>query len=388
MRILIVNYEYPPLGGGGGVLTRTLVTQLARRHEVTVLTTRGEGLPAESYDDGAHIVRVPVVGRRELAKASMPSMLSFVPAARRRGAALFGRTPPDVVHTFFAVPSGPAGAWLARRTGAAHVVTVIGADIHDPSRAISPDRFPPLRRAVTNVVRGADDVTAISRDIAQRAKALTRRAEIEVVSCAVELPSLPKSDRAALGWSKDEFVVLTIARLVSRKGLDALIRATGRAGAPVSLEIVGDGPLRRSLEQRAGAEAPGRVRFAGAVDAAGKNLRLVSADAFALVSLHEGFGLVYLEAMHAGLPVVAGDSGGQTDFLHHGEDALLAQPGDVGAIAVALRRLADDRALRRRLAEAGSRVAAGITPARMAAEYEAVYERAVRARGVGAPASG
>jgi len=388
MRILVVNYEYPPLGGGGGVLTRTLVSELARRHEVTVLTTRGDGQHAESYDDGAHIVRVPVVGRRALAKASVPSMLSFVPAARRRGAALFERSPPDVVHTFFAVPSGPAGAWLARKTGAAHVVTVIGADIHDPSRAVSPDRFPPLRRAVTNVVTGADAVTAISRDIAQRAKALTRRTDIEVVSCAVPAPVLPKPDRGALGWPKDEFVVLTIARLVARKGLDTLIRGVGRAGAPVTLEIVGDGPLRRSLEQLAETEAPGRVRFAGPVDATGKNLRLVSADAFALVSLHEGFGLVYLEAMHAGIPVLAGDAGGQTDFLHDGDDALMVAPGDVVAIAAALRRLADDRALRRRLAEAGARVAAGITPARMAAEYEAVYERALRARGVGAHASG
>ena len=388
MRILVVNYEYPPLGGGGGVLTHTLVTELARRHEVTVLTTRTEGLPSESYDDGAHIVRIPVVGRRDLAKASVPSMLSFVPGARRRGAALFERSAPDVVHTFFAVPSGPAGAWLARRTGAAHVVTVIGADIHDPSRAFSPDRFPPLRRAVTNVVRTADAVTAISRDIAQRAKALTRRPDIEVVSCAVELPSPPKPDRLALGWRKHQFVVLTIARLVSRKGLDTLIRGVGRAGAPIALEIVGDGPLRRSLEELADAEAPGRIRFAGTLDATDKNLRLASADAFALVSLHEGFGLVYLEAMHAGLPVLAGDTGGQTDFLHDDEDALMVPPGDVVAIAAALRRLADDRGARRRLAEAGSRVAAGITPARMAQEYEAVYERAIRSRGVAAPASG
>ena len=379
MRILVVNYEYPPLGGGGGVLTRTLVRELARRHEVTVLTTRGDGQHAESYDDGAHIARVAVIGRRDLARASLASMLSFVPAARRRGAALFARVPPDLVHTFFAIPSGPAGSWLARRTGTPHVLTVIGADVHDPSRAISPDRFPPLRRTVAGVLRDADAVTAISTDIAQRAESLTRRADIEVVSCAVEAPALPKPDRGALGWGRDEFVVLTIARLVARKGIDALIRAAGRAGPPLVLEIVGDGPLRGSLERLAAEVAPGRVRFAGGIDARDKALRLASADAFGLVSLHEGFGLVYLEAMHAGLPVVAGDSGGQTDFLRDGANALLVPPSDPVAIGAALSRLAGDRVLRRRLSDAALEVARAATPARMAAGYESAYGRAIGA---------
>jgi glycosyltransferase involved in cell wall biosynthesis len=380
MRIAVVNYEYPPLGGGGGVLSRTLVADLTRRHEVIVLTSRAGDLPAESYDDGAHVVRVPVFGRRDPAKASLASLLTFGPAARRRAASLFAGSAPDVVHTFFAVPSGPAGAWIARRAGAPHVLTVIGADVHDPTRAVSPDRFAPLRRTVTRVVTGADEVTAISRDIAQRAKSLTGRADIVVVPCAVEPPVLPREDRGPLGWKRGEFVVLTIARLVERKGLDTLVEAVGKAGPPVVLEVVGDGPQRADLERLAESAAPGRVRFAGAVDGTGKGARLAAADAFALVSLHEGFGLVYLEAMHAGLPVVAGDVGGQVDFLRDGVNALLVHPSDPDGLAAALRRLAGDKGLRRSLVEGGSAIAAGATPARMAAAYEQIYEKALASR--------
>src|SRR5207245_1930457 len=159
--------------------------------------------------DGAHIVRVPVLGRRDLARASLPSLLSFLPAARRAGARLLdGSAPPGVVHSFFAVPSGPAGAWLARRAGAPHTLTLTGGDVYDPSRSLSPDRFPLLRRAVSRVVRDADAVTAVSRDIARRAERLTGRADIEVVPNVVEPPVLPEPDRGALGWAREEFVVL------------------------------------------------------------------------------------------------------------------------------------------------------------------------------------
>ena len=376
VRILVVNYEYPPLGGGGGVLTKTLVAELAGKHDVTVLTTRGAGTAADAFEDGAHIVRVSVTGRRDAARASLVSMLSFVPAGRLRARSLARDGSFDLVHTFFAVPTGPVGSAVARALAVPHVLTVIGADVHDPSR-LSPDRFRPLGAVVRRIVRGAAAVTAISSDIAARATRLTGRDDIEVVSCASPELSFPPRDRAALGWADNEFVVLAVARLVARKGLDSLIRAVAGIPDGVRLEIVGDGPERAALEALAAEAAPGRVRFAGAVDAAGKALRLASADAFALPSLHEGFGLVYLEAMQAGLPVVAGDAGGQTDFLTDGRNALLVPPGDAGRLAQALTTLAGDAALREAIAAAGKKTAAAFTPGRMAADYERTYQRAL-----------
>ncbi len=82
MKILFCNYEYPPLGGGGGVVMAALARELARRHSVTVLTSRALGLPGgESMEGGVRIVRAPVFFRRELAVANFPSMLAYVPAA-------------------------------------------------------------------------------------------------------------------------------------------------------------------------------------------------------------------------------------------------------------------------------------------------------------------
>ena len=85
MRILFLNYEYPPLGGGGGVVMAALARELARRHTVTVLTSRALGLPAQSLDAGVRVIRAPVFFRRELAVANLGSMVSYLPMAALRG---------------------------------------------------------------------------------------------------------------------------------------------------------------------------------------------------------------------------------------------------------------------------------------------------------------
>jgi L-malate glycosyltransferase len=372
VRLLIVNYEYPPIGGGGGVLTRTLVRALGA-DDVTVLTSRAPGLPVESFNDGARVLRLWVPGRRDLAKASMASLLAFPPSAGVRARMLLGAWRPELVHTFFAVPSGPVGQMMARRVGAPHVLTVIGADIHDPTRRISPERTPALRGVVRRVIRNADAVTAISSDIAARARHISGRDDIRVVPCAIDETSLPQPARAELGWGKDEFVVLTIARLVRRKAVDVLLRALSRTPGSIRLEVIGEGPELPALRALA-ASLPHRVTFTGWVDEAGKARRLVSADAFVLPSLHEGFGLVLLEAMRAGLPVIATASGGPPDFVEDGRTGFLVRPGDESALADRIARLAGDLELRRRMGAAGREGSTRFSPERMAAEYREIYE--------------
>ena len=170
--VLFVSYEYPPLGGGGGVMFRDLAEEIAKTVEVTVLTSRAGGLPFQERHGRLDIIRVPVLLRNAQAVASLPSMLSFFPSSHREGRRRLRATPFDLIHSSFAVPSGPSSVLLARRFGLPHVLSIHGGDIWDPSRGLSPHRVPLLKQTVRWVLRSCDRVVAQSRDTVQRAESI------------------------------------------------------------------------------------------------------------------------------------------------------------------------------------------------------------------------
>jgi glycosyltransferase involved in cell wall biosynthesis len=164
MKILFCNYEYPPLGGGGGVVMAALARELARRHEVTVLTSRALGLESHSVEQGVRIERVPVFFRRELAVANFPSMLAYLPTGAMRGIGLRRSATFDVINTHFVVPSGPLGDLLARVYRVPNVLSVHGGDLYDPSKASSPHRHAWLRGPIAYLLRRADRLVGQSRN--------------------------------------------------------------------------------------------------------------------------------------------------------------------------------------------------------------------------------
>ncbi len=392
MKILFCNYEYPPLGGGGGVVMRALARELARRHEVTVITSQALDLERESDDGGVRVLRAPVFFRNQLAVANFPSMLAYLPSAVLRGLSLRRSTAFDVINTHFVVPSGPVGHVLARAFGAPNVLSVHGGDLYDPSKRSSPHRHAWLRAPIRRMLNAADAVVGQSRDTVRRVADIygVQRA-VELIPLGIDRPlPAPDATRAQFGIPADAFVMLTIGRVVARKSPVQLVDALVKCNRPrAHLVLVGDGPESDAVRQAAAsAGVAERVHLLGFVTEQQKSAALAVADIFVSSSQHEGFGLVFLEAMAFGLPVVCYDRGGQTDFLHTPATGHVVKLNDVAALTSAIVDLHDNPEQRRACAQYNRRQVEAYFIDRCAERYEAIFEQVCRDDRAGTTAAG
>jgi glycosyltransferase involved in cell wall biosynthesis len=382
LRILFCNYEYPPLGGGGGVVMAALARELARRHTVTVLTSRALGLPAISLDGGVRVIRVPVFFRRELAVADFPSMLAYLPMGALRGLTLRRHSGAfDVINTHFAVPTGPLGELLGRLYKVPNVLSVHGGDLFDPSKRSSPHRHAWLRMPIARLLQRADALVGQSRNTLQHVQdiyGVQRRSQL--IPLGIDRPpAAPYAERRGFGLPVDAFVLVTVGRIVPRKATVRLVQAVQASGVKnAHLLIVGDGPDAPAV-RAAAAEAgiADRVHLLGQVSEERKFQALSAADVFVSTSQHEGFGLVFLEAMAYGLPIICFDHGGQTDFLVDGKTGCLLPLNDLDRFAQSIVHL-QHAGVRREMSANNRRLVEDYFIDKCASRYESVFEEVVR----------
>jgi glycosyltransferase involved in cell wall biosynthesis len=172
--------------------------------------------------------------------------------------------------------------------------------------------------------------------------------KLRIVHCGVD-PGLFEIKKHREGGSR----LLFVGRLVAAKGLPILLEAMTRLKG-ATLQVVGDGPDRQMLEDMAGSLGlSNRISFLGYQSQTQVRDLLKQTDVFALSSFAEGVPVVLMEAMAAGIPVVATRIAGIPELIHHEESGLLVSPGDAAGIASAIRQLLEDPELRNRYAAAG-----------------------------------
>lgn len=351
MRILLLNYEYPPLGGGASQATFFMANEFVRQgHSVDVLTSRVDGARDLEEAGGVRVFRVRC-WRRGLHEVGLVGVASYLLFALLKLRRLLSRNEYELAHFFFALPTGALAPYWRWRTGKPYIVSLRGSDV--PGYDHTDRMLQLIHRIATPIMRqilsGAEHVVANSCSLRRLALEAFPELTISVITNGVD-SSLFWPNPATQNSRNGSVRALTVARLVPRKGLDTMIEALAldRSGR-IRLDVVGDGPLARNLRKRAAElNLNDRITFRGVLH--GESLQEVyrRADFFVLPSLTESFSMSLLEAMASGLPVVASNVGGIPELIADRENGILVTPGDVGGLGAAMGAMAESAELQKR----------------------------------------
>lgn len=382
MRVLVLTHVFPRAADDPSApfLLTWAGALRAAGADVGVVAPHGAGLPARHTVDGVPVrlaryapdraERLAYRGEmHQIARtpAGPPLVASLITslAARLRAQARIGR--PDVVAVHWWLP-GAIAARLAR-VALPVVLTVHGTDV---ALLESEPRLVPLARWA---LRGCARVEAVSTDLAERLERATGRSADAINPMPLDAgllaeqqsPARDRDGNAPLG-------VLAAGRMVPEKGFADLLTAASRLSVPVRVTLVGDGPERDRLAEL-GRALRLTVGLPGRLPPAALRKAYATADVVAQPSYREGFGLVAAEALAAGVPVVATDSGGARDLL---EARDLVPVGDVQALAAALAAVAaDPESARARAAAYAPRIRGLLSPAAAANRTLAGYRAAL-----------
>ena len=382
-RLLVLASTFPAEPGDGTPgFVADLAAVVARDYDTLVLTPRVPGSAARSrfgdvardaasgssrgrWEDLAHGAILENLRARRSRFLQVPFFLLFELLAVRRAVRTHR---PDVVHVHWIVPQGLVALLGAR--GVPWLVTTLGGDVyalHDPV----------LRRAKSAVLRRARAVTTMNADMRDRLVALgADPARTHVLPMGADTAAVQE---VADAQTRVPSTLLTVGRLVEKKGIGVLLEAVRALPpeVPWSLDVIGDGPLRASLQAQA-AGLP--VRFLGQATKAelsaayGRCEVLVTASVTAASGDQDGLPVALLEAMSAGCAVVASRIAGIDAAIEDGRSGVLVPPGDVAALTAALTAVLADPERRARLGAAARERAEEFGVEHIGARYRALLD--------------
>jgi glycosyltransferase involved in cell wall biosynthesis len=373
MKILVLCYEYPPVGGGGGRVAAQVAEALAARgHEVKVMTAGLKHLPRRETKNGVEILRPESFRKRE-DTCSVPEMglylaTSFFPTLR-----LCETWKPDVIHAHFAMPTGLLAEWMPRLTGVPYVLTAHLGDVPGGVPEQTSHLFDIVAPLAREVWDNAAAVTAVSGHVAALADAAYG------ISPQVILNGRPAISGTGVKDASPR--ILFVGRFSVQKNPLLAIRSLALVrDLPWTFEMIGDGPLaEESKAEVRRLELEDRVMFSGWLDAGEVSARMGRASVLLMTSLHEGLPMVAVEALQHGLAIVSSDIGGMHDVVAHRVNGLVCAQNE-RAFAGALREVISTPELRARYGKASSEMARGFELSRTIAAYEDVLREAAKAR--------
>ncbi|MBD3345951.1 MAG: glycosyltransferase [Chitinivibrionales bacterium] len=346
MKILMVNYEFPPVGGGAGRATRHLCEKIAAQGvDVDVVTSRGA--TREKFLCGkARVFSLPV-HRKSIHQTGLRGMIAFVWHAVYCIRKLMKTESYSLIHYFFSVPTGMIS--LATNRSTPYIVSLRGGDVP----GYNPGEFQILHLLLKpvniNIWKRAARVVALSEHLGRAAQRSWNRLHFSTIPNGVDTrlfhPKRKSRD------SEKCLNLLCVGRLVPWKGIDYLLDAVALIDEfEWKLTLIGTGPFKNHLLKKAEQQGVNKkIRFIEAQPHEELPNWYSNADIFVLPSFGDSFGQVFLEAMACGLPVIAAQSGEIQNILCHEKGGRLVKPRDSISLKKALLFLGKNSGLQKKM---------------------------------------
>lgn len=382
MNIAYFTNNYRPFIGGVPIAIDKLAAGLrSLGHKVLIF--------APDYGDDSGQVEEPDVFRAVAVHHFNHTQFALPLPLGPEGYVRFSRFRPDVVHVHHPFLLGSTGLHMAREQNLP-VIFTYHTQYEKYAHYLPWDSQMVQAMAVKVGARFAnqcDAVIAPSSDIHQMLRARGVEVPIEIIPTGVDPVPFRNADpgwlRRHLAIPPEDRILLFVSRLAREKNIGFLIEAFARLAAAdphVRLVLVGSGDDEESLKAAAAKTAlESRIHFTGTLTEQALCDAFAGGDLFLFSSLTETQGMVVLEAMAAGLPVVALDAPGVRDIVRDDLNGYLVSPGDLEAFCAATRRVLDDPALRRRLQEGAFAQASELSIESTARRVEEIYRQARRA---------
>ena len=338
MKILVLCYEYPPVGGGGGRVASSIAEGLAAKgHDVRVVSAGLRHLPRESRIHGVPVLRPESYRKKEdtctVLEMALYLVTSFFPAW-----SLCRRWKPDIIHAHFVVPTGALALALHFLTRIPYVLTAHLGDVPGGVPEQTDRLFSVLGPLIKPIWSHAAAVTSVSRFVAELA---ARNCGIKSQVILNGVPMLPAPP--ALSQSDTPRLVMLGRISIQKNPLLAVEALSLIRDLPWNLEVIGDGPLAEAMRESASRHGiSDRIHFLGWLDAESVSAQLTGADILLMTSTTEGLPMAGIEALRHGLAIVGSRIGGLADVIEDKKNGFFCDMAPE-AFALALRHLLVNR---------------------------------------------
>jgi glycosyltransferase involved in cell wall biosynthesis len=367
MRVLLLNYEFPPLGGGAAPVTEHLSKALGKSgHSFDLVTMGFRGLPAEEKVGPIHVYRVPCRRKKKELSTTL-EMFSFLRPAWKKANALIAKNKYDLIHCHFIIPTGVIAWRLSKKHGIPYIISTHGSDIP----CYNPDRFQLMHKLLLpfwrTIVRNAKRVLTPSESLRQLVLKSWNGSQdkIKAIHWGIDISPAPKG--------KKENRIVFAGRLFDRKGAGTLVDAALKMNLNGwEVAIVGDGPQRAELEAKSKGNA--HIKFYGWMPREKLQKLYEQSRIFAFVSTAESFGLVLAEAMAAEMAVITSNETACPEVV--GDAGIIIPAKDPEALRETLESLMSDAKKIAALGKLGrKRVLETFTWEKCAKEYDLIYRQ-------------